>query len=273
MRITAGGGASGFAYSRLAAVGPAARLHEADWPVDRNRAGVRLPLRHEQSAGSVSGFAPFSFPRPGVLTGPNVRLVPLVEQHREPLRRAAQLDESIWTYFPLSFNGAGQDFDPWFDHALARYRADEHFPFAVIRRSDDRVLGTTRFYDMAAIHRRLAVGSTWYVPEARGSLINAEVRWLTLSHAFEVWRVNRVELITDPRNLASRAAMKLLGAVQEGVIRRHLVYKDGRVRDSVLFSIVSDEWPTVSERLAATLGPSFAAQLAALGKASDTTST
>lgn len=221
----------------------------------------------------MSGFAHSSFPRPGTLTGPNVRLVPLDERHREPLRRAAQLDQSIWTYFPLTFNGAGEDFDQWFGHALARYRADEHFPFAVIRRSDDQILGTTRFYDMAAIHRRLAVGSTWYVPEARGSLINAEVRWLTLSHAFEVWRVNRVELITDPRNLASRAAMKLLGAVQEGVIRRHLIYKDGRVRDSVLFSIISDEWPTVRDRLAATLGPALAAQLASLTKTSDTTST
>jgi N-acetyltransferase len=221
----------------------------------------------------VSGFGHSAFPRPGILTGPNVRLAPLDEAHREPLRRAARLDESIWEYFPLSFNGAGDDFDPWFDHALERYRADEHFPFAVIRRSDELVLGTTRYYDMAAIHRRLAIGSTWYVPEARGSPVNAEVRWLTLSHAFEVWRVNRVELITDPRNLASRAAMKLLGAVQEGVIRRHLVYKDGRVRDSVLFSIIGEEWPAVRDRLVGKLGPAFAAHAAALAATSDTIST
>jgi RimJ/RimL family protein N-acetyltransferase len=218
----------------------------------------------------VSEYAGSSFPRPGTLTGPIVRLVPLDEHYREPLREAAKLDEGIWQYFPLTFNGAGDDFDEWFHHALARYRADEHFPFAVVRRSDDKILGTTRFYDMSAIHGRLAVGSTWYVPEARGSLINAEVRWLTLSHAFDVWAVNRVELITDPRNLASRAAMKLLGAVQEGVIRRHLIYKDGRVRDSVLFSIIREEWPTVRDRLAATLGP---AHVALLSKTSDTTST
>lgn len=245
------------------------------------RAGERIALRgHGQDAGrplsllfpgtesrigppSVNGYAPSPFPPPATLTGPTVRLVPLAEPHREALREAAKLDESIWDYFPLTFNGAGDDFDPWFDHALARCRAGEHYPFAVLRRSDGRMVGTTRFYDMAPVHRRLAIGSTWYVPEARGSLVNAEVRWLTLSHAFETWRVNRVELITDPRNLASRAAMKLLGAVQEGVIRRHLIYKDGRVRDSVLFSIIAEEWPTVRERLAGTLGPELAGQLAA----------
>ena len=195
-----------------------------------------------------------SFARPGRLTGPRVILEPLAAGHREPLRAAAAEDQSIWTYFPINFNGAGEDFDPWFDHAMSRYERDEHFPFAVRRRADGRVVGTTRFYDMVADHRRLAIGSTWYAPEARGTLVNPEVRLLTLTHAFEVMAVNRVELITDPYNLSSRAAMKLLGAVEEGVIRNHMIYKDGRIRDSVLFSIVRDEWPRVRERLAGKLG-------------------
>jgi len=220
---------------------------------------------------SEDGSRP-AFPPPGILDGPSVALVPLEEAHREPLRRAARLDERIWTYFPLTFNGAGDDFDPWFDRARLLQGAGEHYPFAVLRRSDGAILGTTRFYDMAPIHRRLAIGSTWYVPEARGSLVNAEVRWLSLSHAFETWRVNRVELITDPRNLASLAAMKLLGAVREGLIRRHLIYKDGRVRDSVLFSILREEWPAVRGRLIATAGPALAAHAAASSPASDVTS-
>ena len=195
-----------------------------------------------------------SFARPGRLTGPRVILEPLAAGHREPLRAAAAEDQSIWTYFPISFNGAGEDFDPWFDHAMARYERDEHFPFAVRRRADGRVVGTTRFYDMVPDHLRLAIGSTRYAPEARGTLVNPEVRLLTLAHAFEVMAVNRVELITDPYNLSSRAAMKLLGAVEEGVIRNHMIYKDGRIRDSVLFSIVRDEWPRVRERLAGKLG-------------------
>jgi len=195
-----------------------------------------------------------AFARPGRLLGNTVVLEPLGAQHREGLREAAALDQGIWTYFPMGFNGAGADFDEWFDSSLRRYANNEHYPFAVKRRDNDRTIGTTRFYDMVPLHLRLAIGSTWYAPEARGSLVNEEVRLLTLTCAFEELSVNRVELITDPRNLGSQAAMKLLGAVHEGVIRNHLIYEDGRVRDSLLFSIVKREWPAVKQRLISKLG-------------------
>lgn len=194
------------------------------------------------------------FQRPGLLRGRTVDLVPLSAQHREGLRTIAALDQGVWTYFPMGFNGAGDDFDPWFDRTLRLDAEGGHYPFVVRRQADEAILGTTRFYDMVPLHRRLAIGSTWYAPEARGTLVNAEVRLLTLTYAFEELAVNRVELITDPRNLSSQAAMKILGAVQEGVIRRHLIYKDGRVRDSLLFSILSDEWPAVRQRLLDMLG-------------------
>ncbi len=194
------------------------------------------------------------FARPGRLSGPRVILEPLGEQHREPLRAAAAEDQSIWTYFPINFNGAGEDFDPWFDHTMERYGKDEHFPSAVRRRADDRIIGTTRFYDMVPDHLRLAIGSTWYAPDARGTLINPEVRLLSLTYAFTRLEVNRVELITDPYNLSSRSAMKILGAVEEGVMRNHMVYKDGRIRNSVLFSIIKSEWPAVRDTLMRKLG-------------------
>jgi N-acetyltransferase len=195
-----------------------------------------------------------SFARPGRLRGPCVVLEPLTLEHREPLREAAAEDQTIWTYFPVNFNGAGEDFDGWFDYTMERYTRNEHYPFAVRRRADDRVIGTTRFYDMVPDHFRLAIGSTWYTKDARGTLINPEVRLLTLTYAFDTLAVNRVELITDPVNLSSRAAMRILGAVEEGVIRQHMIYKDGRIRDSVLFSIIRSEWPTVRARLLGKLG-------------------
>jgi RimJ/RimL family protein N-acetyltransferase len=203
------------------------------------------------------------FSRPGRLSGPCVTLEPLRPQHREPLRAAAAEDQRIWTYFPINFNGAGEDFDSWFDYTMERYAKDEHFPFAVRRRADDRIIGTTRFYDMVPDHLRLAIGSTWYTPDAQGTLINPEVRLLSLTYAFTRLGVNRVELITDPRNLNSRAAMKILGAVEEGVIRNHMIYKDGRVRDSVLFSIIKSEWPSVRQRLLAKLD--YAADAISIG--------
>jgi RimJ/RimL family protein N-acetyltransferase len=190
-----------------------------------------------------------TFARPGLLSGPRVILEPLRPEHRAPLRAVAAEDQSIWTYFPIDFNGAGEDFDDWFEHAMERNARAEHFPFAVRRRADDRIVGTTRFYDMVPNHLRLAIGSTWYGPDARGTLINPEVRLLSLTYAFTRLGVNRVELITDPCNLSSRAAMKILGAVEEGVIRNHLIYKDGRIRDSILFSIIRSEWPATESRL------------------------
>ena len=197
----------------------------------------------------TASFASVAFPPPGPLEGATVALEPLMAYHREDLREAAALDQSIWTYFPLLFNGAGDDFDPWFDASLQRSLTGEHYPFAIRRNADGRIIGTTRYYDMSPVHLRLAIGSTWYTPEARGSLVNFEVRLLTMTHAFENWNVNRIELITDPRNLSSQAAMKLLGAKREGIIRNHLIYKDGRIRDSLLFSVICSEWPTVRERL------------------------
>lgn len=199
-------------------------------------------------------FQASPFARPGTLLGNTVCLEPLDVHHRKGLREAAALDPGIWTYFPMGFNGAGDDFDEWFDSSLRRCVNHEHYPFAVRRRDNQRIIGTTRFYDMAPLHLRLAIGSTWYAPGARGSLVNFEVRLLTLTCAFEALGVNRVELITDPRNLSSQAAMKLLGAVREGVIRSHLIYKDGRVRDSLLFSIIRAEWPDVRQRLRSKLG-------------------
>jgi RimJ/RimL family protein N-acetyltransferase len=189
------------------------------------------------------------FAKPDVLSGPCVILEPLSQHHREPLRDAAQEDQSIWTYFPVNYTGAGEAFDEWFDYTMERYAKEEHYPFAVRRRADDVIIGTTRFYDMVPDHLRLAIGSTWYTRGARGTLINSEVRLLQLTYAFDKLSVNRVELITDPFNLSSRAAMKILGAVEEGVIRNHMIYKDGRVRDSVLFSIIRSEWPGVRDRL------------------------
>ncbi|NOT39095.1 MAG: GNAT family N-acetyltransferase [Alphaproteobacteria bacterium] len=194
------------------------------------------------------------FARPSRLSGPTVVLEPLGPQHREPLRAAAAEDPSIWTYFPINFNGAGEDFDPWFDYTMERSANDEHLPFAVHRRSDHRIIGTTRFYDLVPDHRRLAIGSTWYAPDARGTLINPEVRLLLLTCAFNRFEANRVELITDPHNLSSRAAMKILGVKQEGIIRNHLIYKDGRVRDSVLFSVIRSEWSAMESRLLGLLG-------------------
>lgn len=187
--------------------------------------------------------------RPEKLVGKYIDLEPLTNLHKEDLRIASKNNPSIWTYFPIGFNGMGDDFNQWFDRTLNHYARNEHWPFAVRRKSNQQIIGTTRFYDIVLEHFRLAIGSSWYIKEEQGTLVNPESRFLMLSYAFESLKVNRVELITDPLNLNSRAAMKILGAVEEGVIRSHMIYKNGYVRDSVLFSIIKKEWPEVKKRL------------------------
>jgi len=191
--------------------------------------------------------------RPGKLQGKYIDLEPLQIIHKEELRTEANNHPSVWTYFPMGYNGSGEHFDNWFSRTMDFFAKDEHWPFAVLRKSDQKIVGTTRFYDIVLEHRRLAIGSSWYVEEVQGTLINPECRFLLLTYAFEILQVNSVELITDPLNLASRSAMRILGALEEGVIRSHLIYNDGRVRDSILFSIINEEWPIVKQRLYAKL--------------------
>ena len=184
------------------------------------------------------------------LTGRWVRLEPLAEAHREALRRAAD-DERIWKNTLVV--GRGPGFDASFDDAFVQRDAGRQIPFAVRLLTDDRLIGSTSYLDVNPRHKRVEIGSTWYEPAAWGTAVNPECKLLLLAHAFEVLGVNRVALVTDLRNEHSQAAIAKLGAVQEGVLRAHMVTQGERVRDSVVFSIVAPEWLRVKERLTARL--------------------
>jgi RimJ/RimL family protein N-acetyltransferase len=176
------------------------------------------------------------------LTGRHVRLEPLAEEHREGLRFAAD-DERIWVHTLSNAQGAG--FDPWFAGTLAERNAGDQYPFAVRSLTDGRLVGSTSFLDINLSHKRIEIGATWYHPSEWSSAVNPECKLLLLTHAFEVLGVNRVALITDARNERSQAAISKLGAVREGVFRSHKITQGGRVRDSVIFSIITPEWPSV----------------------------
>ena len=183
-----------------------------------------------------------------VLTGRFVQLEPLDERHRDGLRAAAD-DERIWAHTLIDARGPG--FDRWFDDARARLAAAQQLPFAVRRLADQALIGSTSYLDPAPQHRRVEIGSTWYVPAAWGTVVNPECKVLLLTHAFEMLGMNRVQLCTDLRNTRSQAAIAKLGAVKEGVLRNHMITQGGRIRDTVVFSIVVSEWPQVKEALTA----------------------
>lgn len=182
---------------------------------------------------------------PVELTGHYVRLEPLAERHREPLRPAAQ-DPRIWVLTTSAFGAA---FDPYFDAALERAAAGIERPFAVRLLVEDRLVGGTRFMNIEATHKRLEIGSTWYDPTVWAGMVNPECKLLLMRYVFETLRWNRVEYKTDARNQRSRDAILRLGATQEGVFRKHMVLADGHVRDSVYFSIIDSDWPAVKAGL------------------------
>lgn len=181
-----------------------------------------------------------------VLKGNWVHLEPLNDSHRDELYAIAQ-DESIWTY--NSSKAFGDRFSRWFDKAIKCLQAEQHLPFVVRRVSDKKLIGSTRYYDINSENHRLTIGYTWYIPEVWGSCVNPECKYLLLKYAFEELQVNRVEFVTDSRNSHSRAAIKKLGATEEGILRHHMILEDGFIRDTVIFSITKPEWSTIKFNL------------------------
>lgn len=135
-----------------------------------------------------------------------------------------------------------------------KWRAEGHaLPFATVLISTGAVIGSTRFGNIDFEHKRAEIGWTWLAAEFHNSGANVEAKYLMLRHGFEHWGLNRIELKTDVLNEKSRRAILALGAQQEGIMRRHIVNESGRVRDSVFFSLIAEEWPAVKVRLAARL--------------------
>jgi RimJ/RimL family protein N-acetyltransferase len=134
--------------------------------------------------------------------------------------------------------------------ALAAQAEGTEVPFATIRRSDGRVVGTTRFLDIRRPHRGLEIGWTWLTPAAQRTAINTEAKYLQLRHAFEVLGALRVQLKTDANNTRSRAAIERIGAKFEGILRKQMLRPhDGYQRDTAMFSIIDSEWPAVKAAL------------------------
>jgi RimJ/RimL family protein N-acetyltransferase len=180
------------------------------------------------------------------LLGNYFNLMPLEENHRESLREITQ-DKELWKYFPYTL--VGEHFDPGFDKALKALKNGDEIGFVVCRKTDGKIVGSTRYYEMKPKFSRLTIGHTFYVPELRGTLVNPECKYLLLQNAFENWQINRVEINADTRNLHSRAAIKKLGATEEGILRQHILMENGYRRDTAIYSILKEEWPKIKSRL------------------------
>jgi RimJ/RimL family protein N-acetyltransferase len=169
---------------------------------------------------------------------------------------AAAADGELWNT-DVTIIPRAEGMKDYIQFALDGLAQGNQLPFVIVRKDaiansgaqTGEIVGTTRFYEIRSQDRAAAIGYTWLAKTAQRTPINTESKLLLLTYAFDQWHCNRVELITDVRNTQSRAAILRLGAKEEGTLRKHLVLPSGRIRDSVVFSILDDEWPEVKARL------------------------
>lgn len=179
-----------------------------------------------------------------------VRLEPFADALRAEVGAALDCDPESWAIMVASAHGS--HFDAWWAAALDGMRRGHRIAYAVRDTASGCIVGTTSLYEIRPDYRRCEIGSTFYRPEARGGAVNPACKRLLLGHAFGAGAV-RVEIITDAINLASQAAIRKLGARDEGILRKHKITWRGRIRDTAQFAILDDDWPYVRANLEARL--------------------
>jgi RimJ/RimL family protein N-acetyltransferase len=187
-------------------------------------------------------------PQPVTLKGRHVRLEPLARRHAEDLFEAGK-DETIWPYMPRPPLKSVEDARAMIKQALEVAAGGTQLPFAIIQRANGRAIGSTRYLDIRPNDRGVEIGWTWIGTAFQRTPVNTECKYLLLRHAFKELGAVRVQMKTDLRNVRSQRAIERLGAVREGVLRKHIVLWDGFIRDTVYYSIIESEWPEVKHRL------------------------
>lgn len=184
---------------------------------------------------------------PLVLQNDFVRLEPLEAAHEEALVEAAA-DGELWN---LIYTGVprAETARAYIREALDECARGNQYPFVVRRLHDQRIVGSTRYYDISSEHQNLAIGYTWYAQSAQRTVVNTACKSLLLEHAFEKLRCICVAFHTDQLNTRSQAAIARLGARKDGVLRNHRIMPNGRIRDTWCFSIAHAEWPGIKQRL------------------------
>lgn len=186
--------------------------------------------------------------QPFTLSGTHVVLEPLSQRHCNDLSEAA-MDGELWRLWYTAV-AHPKDMTSDIDKRLSRQAAGDMLPFAVIDRSTGKAVGSTTYLNMDGDTRRLEIGSTWYRKSVQRSPVNTECKLLLLTNAFEQLNCVAVEFRTNFMNHQSRRAIERLGAKFDGTLRSHSINKNGTLRDTCVYSIITGEWPTVKAHLA-----------------------
>jgi RimJ/RimL family protein N-acetyltransferase len=188
-----------------------------------------------------------AFVEPVNLEARGIKLVPLSLDHEAGLRAAAA-DGELWNIRVTSVPEPDQT-RKYIEDALAMREAGNRFAFAVLDATDGTVLGSSSYHDILPTVKRLEIGYTWYAKRCQRSHVNTTAKLLLMTHAFETLGCHVVGWRTDNFNFASQAAIERLGARKDGVIRGHALRRDGTIRDTVMYSLRSGEWPEVKAQL------------------------
>jgi N-acetyltransferase len=172
---------------------------------------------------------------------------PLAAEHEAGLIEAAT-DQAMFQWMPVDMTSA-DSLRRWLATTLEAARAGREIPFALLDARTGAVVGSTRFLELRFEHLRAEIGWTWLARPVWSTGINVETKLLLLDRAFGPAGLRRVEFKTDARNERSRGALLALGTQFEGILRKHMVVRDGGPRDSAYYSIIDDEWPSLRERL------------------------
>jgi N-acetyltransferase len=183
---------------------------------------------------------------PVTLEGLHARLEPLSPQHRDDLVTAVQ-DGELWKLWYTSIP-APEKMQAEIERRMALQAAGLMLPFTV-KDSDGKIAGMTTYMNVDAANRRVEIGSTWYARRVQRSGLNTQCKLLLLTHAFEKLDCIAVEFRTHFFNQQSRRAIERLGAKLDGILRNHQIARNGTLRDTVVYSIIASEWPTVKAHL------------------------
>jgi RimJ/RimL family protein N-acetyltransferase len=182
-----------------------------------------------------------------VLENKRVLLRPLQLEDADALQPVA-IQPALWKVGTSDLSQRSE-LEKYIRQAVQERERKECIPFVIIDKQENRVAGSTRFTALAPVHKRAEIGFTWIDTALQGTGLNKAMKYAMLQHAFEAEGLNRVELKTDELNTQSRNAILSIGAKQEGIFRHHMIVTNGRLRNTVYFSILKEEWPEIKERI------------------------
>ncbi|MFP3886537.1 GNAT family protein [Priestia filamentosa] len=182
------------------------------------------------------------------LIGQNARLRLMNMKDVEVLYNLVQRNPGLWTYMVRRMDSL-EDMEKLVAEALRNLDKGIEFPFVVINKVNNDIIGSTRLYDMSFSRKTVELGSTFYDKSVQRTGINTECKYLLLKHAFEELDMIRVQIKTDAENLGAQRAIEHIGGIKEGVLRNERLLHNGRIRDAVLYSITNTEWNTVKAKL------------------------